>query len=105
MDGARDQLLAAAVFAVDQHPGVGRRYPGHQFPDLLQALTAADHGEARVGGARQSLAQARVFALEAPVFQGPLHGHQQPVGVERLLEKVEGALLDRLHGSHDGPMS
>ena len=37
--------------------------------------------------------------------EGIPHGDQEPVGVERLLQKIEGAPLGGFNGGGDGPVS
>ena len=101
VDGARHQLLAAAVLAGDEDPGVGRSDASHQLADLRQRGAVTNHGEARVGDLGEALAQPGVLAREAPVIERALDRHQEAIGIERLLEEVKGPVLHRLHGRGD----
>ena len=69
-----------------------------QLPHVLERGTPAHHRIAALG----DLPQAGVLADELGVRQRVPHGHQQPVGIERLLEEVERAALGRLDRGGDG---
>jgi len=63
VDGARDQLLAGARLAGDQHGGVGRRHALDVAQDLQQGRARADHLDDVVLGP-DLLLQIDVLALE-----------------------------------------
>jgi hypothetical protein len=94
---ARDELLAGAVLAGDEH---ARRRGGHLGDAVLQRpqrVRLPHHLEARV----DALAQPRVLLGELHVLERVAQQHQDAVGVERLLEDVVGAELGRLDGRLD----
>src|SRR5437867_2030926 len=97
VQGVGDQLLAGAALAEDQHVGVG---VGHGSDRLQHALDA--------GGGAENLAvgrlvgepppQLRVLDDELAVLERVLDESHHLVGIERLLEHVEGpGALGRLH--------
>ena len=101
VDGARDQLLARAALAGDQH---GRGRAGHlgDHPvDLLHLGVLARRARRSRGAARARRAgirpRARASACRAPADQ-----REQLVLVERLGDVVEGAQLHRLDRGADG---
>ena len=97
VDGARHQLLAAAVLAVDQHaPGGGRggRDLLAQRPDR-RAL--ADD----LGALLEARAQRRVLLLEPRVLEGAADRDQDLLERQRLLDEVVGAQTGGLHGGLD----
>src|SRR5712692_6682202 len=93
----RDQLLAGAALADDQHVGVGlgdRRHRLHhaphpgRLPEDLAVGDLLDEPAAEVG----------VLGGEPAMLEGVLDEAEQLVGIERLLEDVERAgALRRLH--------
>ena len=95
---ARDQLLAGAVLAGDQHPRGGRPHLGDQLAHALERGAPAHHLVAALG----DFPEAGVLAHQLGVRQRVPHGQQEPVGVERLLEEVEGAALGGLDRGGDG---
>ena len=97
MDGARDQLLAGAVLAVDQHAAVRRR--GHL--DLLAQLAhreALAHHHVLPIDAR---AQRAVLGLEIALAQRVANDQHGLFERERLLDEIERAHLDRAHRGFD----
>ena len=97
MDGARRQFLARARRADDQDAAVGRR-------DLFDGLAQMDD-RARAcrpeSPNRRQLLEFFDLALEPRGFQRAVGDQHQPVGLERLLDEVVGALLDRRDGGFD----
>ena len=96
MDRARDQLLAGAALAGDEHAGVERAARstcsrssaiGAAFADQLVEWPASRAAPGFVFGAHQA--------------QRVLEHDEQPVGGERLFEEVERAESRRAHGGVD----
>jgi hypothetical protein len=101
VDDPGHDLLAHARRPGDEDARAGQR-------DLLDGAAHLLDG----GGPADQLAlvadlqlELGVLALEAGRLSRTLDQDQQPVGVERLLEKVVGALLDRRHGRLDGAVA
>src|SRR6185437_7114672 len=96
--GTRDQLLAGARFAEDQHARVRRRHRVDHLVDAAHRFRLS--GQLAV--MRQPLELGReleVLFLEPELleqFWDLCFELVQPLGVERLLDVVGGALLDRL---------
>ena len=65
--------------------------------DFLERLAVPRHPVPGVGHRAQPLVLGGELALGQRVAQG----NQQPVGVERLLQEIEGAALGRLHRGRD----
>ena len=104
MDGPGHQFLAGAGLADDQHR-IG--FMGNGLDQGIEAehgRMAADQavkaGAALPGGG-QLLLQATVFQHQLPPLDGPRQGGQDDVLVHRLLEKIVGPFLDRLHRQAD----
>ena len=91
VDGARGELLAAAGRSDDQDAAVGRRDLLDGLAQLIGDRRAADQRR----GERRELLELAHLALESRVLQRPVGDQQQPVGLERLLDEVVGAALDR----------
>ena len=92
MDVRRQQLLAGARLAGQQHAGVGSR-------DLRRLLHRAPERRARADHPRRvadQLAEALVLALQVRPLERVLHDEQHAVAGERLLEEVERAAARRL---------
>ncbi len=72
MHQPRDQLLARAALALDQHRGVAGGDPPHQFHQLAALDTFGDH---RVGAEApgELLAQSVIFMMELVELERPLH--------------------------------
>ena len=95
VDRRRDELLARAGFAGDQHARVGRRDARDQSaharasPELSPIISPPSP---------RSCAQRARFAPRAPQLERRRKREQHALGRQRLLEKVEGAELGRAHG-------
>ena len=100
VDRLRDQLLARAGLAADQHGRVGRRRLLDDVVDLPHLGAVADHRAegallAQLAAQHLDLAQ-RLVPLDDLRQQDP-----QPLEIDRLGQVVVGAFLDRLHGGLD----
>ena len=93
VDRARDQLLAGAVLAVDQHAAVGRRGHRDLLAQLPHRVALADH-RLRAIDAR---AQRAVLRLEPALPQRVADDEHGLLERQRLLDEVERAHLDRAH--------
>ena len=101
VDGARDQLLARAGLSDHQDIGLGARGLAHQLEDSAHGRAPADD-VVEPEGLGELLLETAVLALQAPVAEGPIHGHAQLVHREVLRQIVEGPFLDRGHRRLDG---
>ena len=101
VDGARGKLLAAAGGPDDENAAVGRRHFLDRLPQLIGGGRMADDQS----GQRGELLEFFHLALEPRVLQGPFGDQQQPVGLERLLDKVISAALDGGDGGFDVAVS
>ena len=93
VDAARDQLLAGAVLAEDQHAAVGRRRHGDLFAQLRHDVALADHRQPPV----HARAQRPVLGFEPPLPDGVADDQHGLVERQRFLDEVERAHLDRAH--------
>ena len=91
VDRPRDQLLAGAVLAVDQHAAVGRRRHRDLLAQLAHRVALADHRLVPVDAG----AQRAVLRLEAALPQRVADDEHGLLERQRLLDEVEGAQLDR----------
>ena len=104
MNGAGHEFLAGAALAGDEHRGIGG-------PDGLDGLEDALHGRALpddVGGMRQvgdGLLEARVLLQGVAMRHGLGHQVRNLVGIERLVDVVVGAILERGDGGLDRGVS
>ncbi len=94
MQGARDDFLADAAFAGDQHRNGGLGRALAQGLDHAHRLAVADH-VVEGGAARGALLQAADLGGQLGHLQGVADADQQAVGADRLDEEVLGA---GLHG-------
>ena len=97
MDGARDQLLAAAVRAADEHAARGRGGGGDLLAEPADRRALPDD----LGALGEALAQDGVLAREPRVLERPRDGEQHLFERERLLDEVVRAELGGLHGGLD----
>ena len=102
VQGARDDALAAAVLAGDEHVGVGRAHARDDVQHRAHRGRAGDHRGLRL------VAQDPVLGLEAVAAaqraaEGDLRaqGREQPRVVPRLLHEVARAAAHRLDGEVD----
>ena len=90
MERARGKFLAGAGGADDQHAAVGRRHAFDRLAQLADRRRAADQRRRH----RRQLLELLDLALEPRGFQRAVGDQHQPVGLERLLDEVVGAVLD-----------
>ena len=93
VDGLGHQLLAGAVAAADEHPGVGGRDPVDLLAQLLHERAVTDEPHP----VRAARAQQAVFAFEPRDLQPLADGEHGLVVGKRLLDEVEGAHAGGLH--------
>jgi hypothetical protein len=100
VDGARNELLAGAVLAVNQHAGVGRRHGFDEVKELPHLVAARDDvGEARV--IAELLFQPFVLGGQLQFFGRLVQHHEQDVCIDRFLDEAESAGLHRFDGFGD----
>ena len=90
LDGARDQLLADAALALDQHGNVGGGRAPAERDDALHGLAADDEvgeGEHAFG----LLLDAGDLALQRLDLERALDGDLEPLGRGRLDDEIDGA--------------
>ncbi len=98
IDGPRDQLLAGAALAADQHGDVLRGDAADCFVDLLHRFAAADHHVGVAAGPRPARIHRHGHVHGPPDLKG-LPDQLAHLGkVERLEQVVEGAALHGLDG-------
>ena len=95
MNRARDQFLAGAGFAGDQHARIGARDFFHDAEDRFDRVALADDALEAVLLA-QFLAQKSVLAEQRLAFERVAHHLFQMVVGERLGDVVVSALVQRL---------
>ena len=88
---ARRQLLAGAGRPDDQDAAVGRRRLFDRLPQLVHDRRVTDHRRRQ----RRELLERLDFALEPRGFERAVGDQHQTVGLERLLDEIVGAPLDR----------
>src|SRR6267154_6578917 len=91
MQRARRQFLSRTGRPNDQDAAIGLGGPLNGLAQLVHAGRAAGQN----AGRRRELLEFLHFALQARGLQGPRRHQNQPVGLERLFDKVVGAALDR----------
>jgi hypothetical protein len=96
MQGARDQLLAGAGFAQDADARFAGRHAVHLRHDALHAL-AGVHDLVLA----DALAQVAILVFQALQLEDVVHGEQQLVGGERLLQEIERAQAGGAHRHFD----
>jgi hypothetical protein len=97
MDHAGRQLLARAVRPGNHDPAVGRRHFLDGLAQMVDGARSPDHDRAL----HAAFAQLPVLALQLGCFERALGDQHEPVGLERLLDIVVGAALDRRDGGLD----
>ena len=97
VQAAREQLLAGAALAFEQHRRVGGRGAVQLLQHLAERRVLADDPR-RAAPLGQLLLQQDVLGQHAPLRDGALHHQQQVIGIDRLGEKVRRPLVHRGHG-------
>jgi hypothetical protein len=97
MDGARDELLADAALALNQHRGVGRRRAADGAHHLPQPGAVPDH----LVPDFDRFLQRPVLVAELPLIEGVAEADEHTVARERLLDEIERAFLRRFDGGAD----
>ena len=92
MEKPPDDLFAGAGQARNQHAAAGRR----DAVDLLAKLVCRVRRTDKIKVAARAQLQLLVLAPERRAFDRPRDQQQQPVGLERLFDKIVGADPDRL---------
>ena len=90
---ARDELLARAVLAVDQHAAVGRRRHRDLLAQLRHHVALAHHRQPPI----DVRAQRAVLGFEPALPHGVADDEHRLLERQRLLDEVERAQLDRAH--------
>ena len=96
MDSARDDILADAAFALDQHGHAGARRLGGDGEGGAELRRGADHILERQRGG-DLLRQRAQFASGRPVGQRRVERGEQPFGRDRLRQIIGRAGAHRLH--------
>jgi len=94
---ARNEFLARAALAVDQHPAVGRRRDGNLLAQRLHRNTVADN----LVAVTQFAAQQLVFIFEAALLNGVANQYDDFLKREGFLDEIEGPELCGTHGCFD----
>ena len=102
MDGARDQLLAGAGFAGDEHGGAARPGAVHKGQHVADGPAAPDDLVLAVAFLK-AFAQKLVLPVRPGQLGGVLDGQQQLVVGKRLGDVVEGPVAHGFDGAFDGP--
>ena len=103
-EGVRDQLLAGAALALDQHRRVRRRHLADQREDLPQLPAPADELD-RGLLADEFLLEQPVLDAELAVLVGAVDEDHQLVELVGLGQVVEGPVLHRLDGRLHGGLA
>jgi hypothetical protein len=101
VDGASDQLLAGARFAVDEHPAVGGRHETNLLAQSLDRNALAGQGRADV----ELALELQVFRSHAPRLDGIFEHDQRAVERERLFQKVIGAQFGGFDGGFNSAVA
>ena len=91
---AREQLLARAALAFDQHGRVGRRRAMQRQRHLFQLGVLADDGRGAATGG-EFLLEENVLHRHAALRRGTLDHQQQMIRIDWLREEIEGAFFHR----------
>ncbi len=105
MQAARDQLLARARIAVDQHRRVGRRNIRDQPPHLLDRRATADDARRHRILPSEFTAQREVLQHQLAALQCASYGFDQTLGGKRLFDEVIRAVTHGLHGHRNIAMT
>ncbi len=100
VDGARDQVLAHAAFARQQHGGAGGRDAFDGGEDLLHGAAASDDVVEFVAPA-QFLLELAVLVAQGAHFERLVDHLHQVIERKRLQQEIGGAGLHRFHRGFD----
>ena len=100
VERAREQLLARAALALEQHRRVGRRRSIQRDRDLFELRIVADDLR-RAAASRELLFEDQILGHHAPLDERTLDEQQQMIGIHRLGQKIERAFFHRRHGVLD----
>jgi hypothetical protein len=101
MQQPADDFLADPRRAGDQHTAAGRRHPVDLLAQMVGHERAADQIKLAAGAQLQLL----VLAPQQRRLDRPRQHQQQAIRLERLLDKIVGADLDRLDRGLDRPVA
>ncbi len=104
VNGARDEFLAGAAFAGDQHGGAGFFQARDHAQDVLNFGGGADDA-VEIGDGVDALAQELIFGDEANFFGHALEELAQAFDAKRLFDVIVGALAHGVHGGFDGTVA
>ena len=94
VDRARDELLAGARLAADQHRRARRRDRADLLPDVADRRALAED----LAGVRTTCGELDQLRARLAARERGLHDRAQPIDVDRLDQVLVGAELDRLDG-------
>ena len=97
---AREELLAGAALALQQHGDVGRGRAVQRGQRLTNGLVLADNAR-RATVTRQLFPQQRFSVASRRCSSARRDNQPQVIGIDRLGEKVERAFANRAHGIRD----
>ena len=98
-----DELLARAVFALDQDVGLGIGHRGHQIEQLAHLAAAPDDVVELVAVAELPL-ERDVLRFQIHALERARQHREDAVGIDGLLEEVRRAGLDRLDRARDAAL-
>ena len=101
VDGVRDQFLAGARLAVDQHATVGGRHQRNLLAKRLHGNTVTHDHALRL----QLLPQVAILMAQPPCFDRVFYQDERLFQRERLFRKIVGAQLGGAHSRLDGPVA
>ena len=104
MNRVGNELLAGAVFALNQDVGVAGGHALDELEEVLHLLALADH-VAEAVAAPYLLLEVQVFGPLARQFHRLVEDVDESSLVDRLLEEVERPRLPGLDGPGDAPLS
>ena len=103
VDGPRDEFLARAALAGDEHSCIGAGHLVDQIADFLHGPTAANQ-QAESGSLPNLVAEGTVFPAQAHGLEDVFHRVAQFIYVVGLAQIIVRAGLHRLYGDPLGPV-
>src|SRR5208283_2162253 len=101
MQRPRDEFLAGAAFAINEHAAIGGSGDGDLLAQSFHRHAVADHLVAMVKFA----AQHQVFFLQAALLDSIAHEDRDLFEGERLLDEIEGAKFRGAHGGFNAAVT